>query len=139
MSKATLLEIICLDLNDFKNIPMSSLHCRNYSLFFGNGVHYFYVECMIVSTQKAMYSFCCRSFLLYANAIFINKLSRQHARIQRGEGCPDLPPGKSLVIWVFIGNEQMDLPLSWRKLDPTGQCWAPLWKIIVFFEICKIS
>ena len=30
------------------------------------------------------------------------------------------PPGKSQVIWVSIGNKQLDLP--WKKLDP------PPWK-----------
>ena len=37
-------------------------------------------------------------------------------RIQRGgTGGPD-PPGKSQVIWVSIGNKQ---------LDPSGKCWTP--------------
>ena len=37
------------------------------------------------------------------------------ARIQRGTGVPD-PPGKSQVIWVSIGNKQLD---PWEKLDPS--------------------
>ena len=32
-----------------------------------------------------------------------------------GTGGPD-PPGKSQVIWVSIGNKQLDPP--WKKLDP---------------------
>ena len=32
-----------------------------------------------------------------------------------GTGSPDLP-GKSQVIWVSIGNKQLDPP--WKKLDP---------------------
>ena len=34
------------------------------------------------------------------------------------------PPGKSQVIWVSIGNKQLDLP--WKKLDPPGKCWPTL-------------
>ena len=33
------------------------------------------------------------------------------------------PPGKSQVIWVSIGNKQLDFPLE--KLDPLGKCWTP--------------
>ena len=39
-----------------------------------------------------------------------------------GTGGPD-PPGKSQVIWVSIGNKQLDPP--WKKLDPPGKCWTP--------------
>ena len=38
-------------------------------------------------------------------------------RIQRGAGVPD-PPGKSQVIWVSIGNKQLD--------PPPGKSWTPL-------------
>ena len=31
-----------------------------------------------------------------------------------------IPPGKSQVIWVSIGNKQLDPP--WKKLDPPGKC-----------------
>ena len=44
-----------------------------------------------------------------------------------GTGGPD-PPGKSQVIWVSIGNKQLDPPPPpppWKKLDPTGKCWTP--------------
>ena len=34
-----------------------------------------------------------------------------------GAGGPDPPPGKSQVIWVSIGNKQM---------DPPGKSWTPL-------------
>ena len=39
-----------------------------------------------------------------------------------GTGGPD-PPGKSQVIWVSIGNKQLDPPLEkvgthWKMLDP---------------------
>ena len=40
-----------------------------------------------------------------------------------GTGGPDPPPGKSQVIWVSIGNKQLDPP--WKKLDPPGKCWTP--------------
>ena len=34
-----------------------------------------------------------------------------------------IPPGKSQVIWVSIGNKQLDPPgKSWT---PPGKCWTP--------------
>ena len=60
-----------------------------------------------------------------------------HARFQSG-GRGSGPPGKSQVIWVSIGNKQLDPPPlekvgpppPWKTLDPLG----PL-KRIDFFEI----
>ena len=37
-----------------------------------------------------------------------------------GTGGPD-PPGKSQVIWVSIGNKQLDL----EKVGPHWKCWIP--------------
>ena len=60
----------------------------------------------------------------------------------RGSG----PPGKSQVIWVSIGNKQLDPHPHWKKLDPPGKCWTPsgtlkndsfLWNWP--FDFCKIS
>ena len=50
------------------------------------------------------------------------------------------PPGKTQVIWGYIGNKQLDPPRkSWIvPLPPPGKnVEAPLepWKIIIFFEI----
>ena len=40
-----------------------------------------------------------------------------------GAGGPD-PPGKAQVIWVSIGNKQLDPPgKSWTP--PPGKCWTP--------------
>ena len=33
------------------------------------------------------------------------------------------PPGKSQVIWVSIGNKQLDPP--GKVGPPPGKCWAP--------------
>ena len=56
-------------------------------------------------------------------------------------GDQDPPPGKSQVIWVSIGDKQLDP--SWKKLDPPPprKCWTPLepWKMIVFFEINHLT
>ena len=41
---------------------------------------------------------------------------QQSADPEGGTGSPDPPPGKSQVIWVSIGNKQLDPP--WKKLDP---------------------
>ena len=42
-----------------------------------------------------------------------------------GTGGPD-PPEKSQVIWVSIGNKQLDPPPHpWKKLDP-----PPPWKML---------
>ena len=51
------------------------------------------------------------------------------------------PLGKSQVIWVSIGNKQLDP--HWKKLDtpspPLENAGPPLepCKMIVFFEFCK--
>ena len=71
---------------------------------------------------------------------------RVQVRIQRGgQGVQTPPPGKSQVIWVSIGNKQLDPP--WKKLDPPpGKCWTPsgtlkndkfLWNWP--FDFCKIG
>ena len=39
-----------------------------------------------------------------------------------GAGVPD-PPGKSQVIWISIGNKQLDPP--WKKLDPLEKVGSP--------------
>ena len=46
------------------------------------------------------------------------------------------PPGKSQVIWVSIGNKQLDPPAK-RWTPPLENVGPPLepWKMIVFFEI----
>ena len=45
---------------------------------------------------------------------------------EEGTGGPD-PPGKSQVIWVSIGNKQLDPP--WKKLDPLWKMLDPLWNL----------
>ena len=48
-------------------------------------------------------------------------------RIQRGgQEVRTPPPGKSQVIWVSIGNKQLDPPVkSWIPPPPPGKCWTP--------------
>ena len=64
-------------------------------------------------------------------------------RIQRGgTGGPDLPPGKSQVLWVSIGNKQLDPPPTpGKSWTPPGKYWTPsgrfLWNWP--FDFCKIS
>ena len=63
-------------------------------------------------------------------------------RIKRGDMGPDPSPSrKSQVIWVSIGNKQLDSP--WKKLDPpplenVGPPLEPR-KVIDFFEIDHLS
>ena len=45
------------------------------------------------------------------------------------------PPGKSQVIWVSIGNKQLDPPPPLEKVGPP---WN-LEKMIVFFEIIHLT
>ena len=46
-------------------------------------------------------------------------------RIKRGGGQGvRTPPGKSQVIWVSIGNTQLDPP--WKRLDPPWKMLDPL-------------
>ena len=52
-------------------------------------------------------------------------LLEHQVRIQRGgERGSGPPPGKSQVIWVSIGNKQLDPPSPWKKLDPPWKCWT---------------
>ena len=56
-----------------------------------------------------------------------------------GTGGPDPPPpGKSQVIWDFIGNKQLDLPekswTPWNMLDPSVTL-----KMIAYFEIILLT
>ena len=47
-------------------------------------------------------------------------------RIQRGGGGGQgvrTPSGKSQIIWVSIGNKQLDTP--WKKLDPLEKIGPP--------------
>ena len=61
----------------------------------------------------------------------IRKLTIKQVRIQRGGGQGGggggqgvrIPPGKSQVLWVSIGNKQLDP--SWKKLDPTLENVGP--------------
>ena len=41
-----------------------------------------------------------------------------------GEQGVRTPPEKSQVLWVSIGNKQLDPPPLRKKLDPTGKCWT---------------
>ena len=50
-----------------------------------------------------------------------------------GGGGPD-PPGKSQVIWVSIGNKQLDP----TPLENVGPPLEP-WKMIDFFEIDNLT
>ena len=52
------------------------------------------------------------------NQYFVHILSKCGSRGGGGTGVPDPPPppGKAQVIWVSIGNKQLDPP--WKKLDP---------------------
>ena len=53
----------------------------------------------------------------------------------RGTGGPE-PPGKSQVIWVSIGNKQLDPPPPPPPPRPLENVGTPLepWKMIVSFE-----
>ena len=66
---------------------------------------------------------------LYKNKIYKIILLIQ-VRIQRvGTGGPPPPPEKSQVIWVSIGNKQLDPPPpppAWKKLDPHLKMLDPL-------------
>ena len=54
---------------------------------------------------------------------------------ERGTGGLD-PPGKSQVIWVFIGNKQLDPPpLEKVGPPPPGKCWTPSWTLKWSFSL----
>ena len=65
---------------------------------------------------------------------------RNQVRIQRGTGGPD-PPEKSQVIWVSIGNKQLDPPPPLEKVGPPPPP-PPPWKMLslkLTICFCKIS
>ena len=74
--------------------------------------------------------------------IILNGYSQ--VQIQRGGQGVQTPPGKSQVIWVSIGNKQLDPPpppgKSWTP-PPPGKCWNPsgTLKMIDFFEIDHLN
>ena len=48
-----------------------------------------------------------------------SRQSRRQVRIQRGgQGVRTPPPGKSQVVWVSIGNKQLDPPPPLEKVGP---------------------
>ena len=47
-------------------------------------------------------------------------INQFQVRIQSGGQGVRTPPGKSQVIWVTIGNKQLDPPPPWKMLDPSG-------------------
>ena len=57
----------------------------------------------------------------------LKRMLYRQVRIQRGGQGVWTPPGKSLVIWVSIENEQLDHP--WKKLDPLSKMLDPLWNL----------
>ena len=63
-------------------------------------------------------------------------------RIQRGgTGGPaphPLPPGKSQVLWVSIGNKQLDPPPPWKMLDPLWNLINDRFLWFWSFDFCKI-
>ena len=67
------------------------------------------------------------------------------SRERTGGPDPPPPPGTSQVIWVSIGNKQLDPP---PPPPPPGKSWTPLenvgpplepWKMIGFFEINNLN
>ena len=62
----------------------------------------------------------CFGQIMVQNTSKENTTCKYEVRIQRGgTGGPDPLPGKSQVIWVYIGNKQLDPP-------PPGKSWNPL-------------
>ena len=60
-----------------------------------------------------------------------SSLTGTSADPEGGTGGPD-PPGKSQVIWVSIGNKQLDPP-------PPGKSWTPLENVGPPLEPCKMT
>ena len=83
------------------------------------------------------------------STLFLYNISAASADPEGGGGQGvRTPPGKSQVIWVSIGNQQLDPPgKSWAPPPPPpGKCWTPsgtlkndrfLWNWP--FDFCKIS
>ena len=81
-------------------------------------------------------------FALFLTCIWINSCLRCFKCGSRGGQGVWTPPGKSQVIWVSIGNKQLDPTprKSWTPLplEDGGPPPEPS-KMIVFFDFCNIS
>ena len=86
--------------------------------------------------------------LLSLTELYLKQIMQVQVRIQRGGGTrgPDPPhPGKSQVIWVSIGNKQLDPPPPGKRkvgppppLENAGPPPEPL-KMIVFYEFNNLT
>ena len=80
-------------------------------------------------------------------------VQKRQVRIQRGRQGVRTPPGKSQVIWVSIGNKQLDPPPlekvgpplenvgppPWKMLDPSGTLKNDIFYLYRPFDFRKIS
>ena len=80
-----------------------------------------------------------RSALVLLNQLNVFWKDITSADPEGGTGGLDTP-GKSQVIWVSIGNKQLDPPPPLEKVGPPGKCWTPsgtlkndrfLWKLTI--------
>ena len=68
--------------------------------------------------------------MVYTN-ILDYQLPLTSADPEGGTGGPDPPPGKSQIIWVSIGNKQLDPPPPLEKAGtpPPWKILDPLWNL----------
>ena len=98
-------------------------------LLFFKGVCSFYFKRKLLS-QISLASFVLKSFkklLINVSIQFwgtcrLSSISHRTWADPEGVGRWSASPGKSQVIWVSIGNKQLDRPC--KKLDHPGKCWA---------------
>ena len=82
------------------------------------------------STQCISY-FVCANYEYSVQTVRICRFTQAFA-VPWADPEEGVPPGKSQVIWVSIGNKLLDLswkmldPHPWKMLDPPpGKCWTP--------------
>ena len=93
-------------------------NCQTKSILFFNKFRSIFF-CLFDSKMKkngTKYVVCYSNYLCFKTKILELIIKCGSRRGGGGTGGPDPPPGKSQVIWVSIGNEQ---------LDPPGKSWTP--------------
>ena len=73
---------------------------------------------------------CVKENLKKAESDYVNKTIQEASADPEGGGGQAVwtPPGKSQVIWVSIGNKQLDPP-PWKKFDLPWIMLDPLWNL----------
>ena len=90
--------------------------------------------------QEAMEVFICLAPLVHKYCSVRPFYTWTKCGSRGGKGVRTPPPGKSQVIWVSIGNKQLDPPPPLKNVGPPLEPWKMIDFILNWpFDFCKIS